>query len=48
MKAAMGIQRSSCQGCVVLALAGRLDLAAAPTVQRAIRKQLAEQPPAIR
>jgi LuxR family maltose regulon positive regulatory protein len=43
----MRIQQSSRQGCVVLALAGRLDLAAAPQVQRAILKQLAEQPPAI-
>jgi LuxR family transcriptional regulator, maltose regulon positive regulatory protein len=43
----MRIQLSSHQGCVVLALAGRLDLAAAPQVQRAILKQLAEQPPAI-
>jgi LuxR family maltose regulon positive regulatory protein len=43
----MRIQQSSRQGCVVLALAGRLDLAAAPQVQRAILKQLAEQPRAI-
>jgi LuxR family transcriptional regulator, maltose regulon positive regulatory protein len=43
----MRIQQSSRQGCVVLTLAGRLDLAAAPQVQRAILKQLAEQPPAI-
>ena len=42
----MRIQRSS-EGCVVLTLAGRLDLAAAPQLQRAILKQLAEQPPAI-
>jgi hypothetical protein len=47
MKAAMRIQLSDRQGCVVLTLAGRLDLAAAPQVQRAILKQLAEQPPAI-
>jgi LuxR family transcriptional regulator, maltose regulon positive regulatory protein len=47
MKAAMRIQQSSRQGWVVLALAGQLDLAAAPRVQRAILKQLAEQPPAI-
>src|SRR5918993_757096 len=45
--AAMRIQQSSEQGCVVLALAGRLDLAAAPQVQRVILKQLAEQPPAV-
>jgi LuxR family transcriptional regulator, maltose regulon positive regulatory protein len=43
----MRIQQSSRQGCVVLAFAGRLDLAAAPQVQRAILKQLAEQPPAV-
>jgi ABC-type transporter Mla MlaB component len=43
----MWIQQSSQQGCVVLTLAGRLDLAAAPQVQRAILKHLAEQPPAI-
>jgi LuxR family maltose regulon positive regulatory protein len=43
----MRIQLSSRQGCIVLALAGRLDLAAAPQVQRAVLKQLAEQPPAI-
>jgi anti-anti-sigma factor len=43
----MRIQRSSQQGCVVLTMAGRLDLAAVPEVQRAILKQLAEHPPAI-
>ena len=43
----MRIQQSSRQGCVVLSLAGRLDLAAAPQLQRAILKQLAQQPPAI-
>jgi anti-anti-sigma factor len=43
----MRIQRSSRQGCVVLNLAGRLDVAAAPDVQRAILKQLAGHPPAI-
>jgi anti-anti-sigma factor len=43
----MRIQQSSHQGCVVLTLAGRLDLAAAPQVQRAILKQLAQHPPAI-
>jgi anti-anti-sigma factor len=47
MGAAVRIQQSSEQGCVVLALAGRLDLAAVPQVRRAIFKQLAEQPPAI-
>jgi anti-anti-sigma regulatory factor len=30
-----------------MTLAGRLDLAAAPQLQRAILEQLAEQPPAI-
>src|SRR5215218_5493470 len=43
----MRIQQSSQQGFVVLTLAGRLDLAAAPQLQRAILKQLAQQPPAI-
>jgi LuxR family maltose regulon positive regulatory protein len=43
----MRIQQSSHHGSVVLSLVGRLDLAAAPQVQRAILKQLAEQPPAI-
>jgi LuxR family transcriptional regulator, maltose regulon positive regulatory protein len=47
MGATMRIQQSSRQGCVVLALVGRLDLAAVPQVRRAILKQLAEQPPAI-
>src|SRR5215218_8749083 len=45
--AAMRIQESSQQGCVVLTLVGRLELAAVPQLQRAILKQLAEQPPAI-
>jgi LuxR family maltose regulon positive regulatory protein len=45
--AAMRIQRSSHQGCVVLTLAGRLDLAAAPHVQRAVLKELTGNPPAI-
>jgi LuxR family transcriptional regulator, maltose regulon positive regulatory protein len=43
----MRIQQSRRQGCVVLTLAGRLDLAAVPELQRAILKQLAEHPPAI-
>ena len=43
----MRIQESSQQGCVVLTLVGRLELAAVPQLQRAILKQLAEQPPAI-
>jgi anti-anti-sigma factor len=43
----MRIQQSNRQGCVVLTFAGRLDLAAAPQLQRAILKQLAQQPPAI-
>jgi LuxR family maltose regulon positive regulatory protein len=43
----MQIQQSSQQGCVVLTLAGRLDLAAAAQLQQAILKQLAWQPPAI-
>jgi anti-anti-sigma factor len=43
----MRIQRSSQQGCVVLTLAGRLDLSAVPRLQRAILKQLAQHPPAM-
>src|SRR5829696_2897791 len=43
----MDIRRSGRQGCVVLTLVGRLDLAAAPQVQRVILKELAEPPPAI-
>ena len=43
----MRIQQSSQQGCVVLTLAGQLNLAAAPQLQRAILKHLAQQPPAI-
>jgi LuxR family maltose regulon positive regulatory protein len=41
------IQQSHQQGCLVLTLAGRLDLHAAPQLQRAILKQLAEHPRAI-
>jgi LuxR family transcriptional regulator, maltose regulon positive regulatory protein len=43
----MRILQSNHRGCVVLTLAGRLDLAAAPQLQRAILKQLGERPPAI-
>ena len=43
----MRIQQSSRQGCVVLTLAGKLDLAAVPQLRRTILKQLADQPPAI-
>src|ERR671913_617490 len=46
-KAAMQIEQSSQQGCVVLTLVGRLDRAAVPQVRRVILKQLAEPPPAI-
>ena len=45
-KAAMRIQQSSHQGCVVQTLVGRLDLATA-TGQRAILSQLAEHSPTI-
>jgi anti-anti-sigma factor len=44
---AMQIQQSSHDGMTVLTLAGPLDLAAAPQLQRAILKQLAEPPPVI-
>jgi LuxR family maltose regulon positive regulatory protein len=43
----MRIEQSSHQGCVVLTLGGRLDVAAAPQLQRAILKQLADHPSAI-
>jgi anti-anti-sigma factor len=43
----MRIEQSSHQGCVVLTLGGRLEVAAAPQLQRAILKQLADHPPAI-
>jgi LuxR family transcriptional regulator, maltose regulon positive regulatory protein len=43
----MQIEQSSQQGSVVLSLAGRIDPAAAPQLQRAVLKHLAEQPPAI-
>jgi LuxR family transcriptional regulator, maltose regulon positive regulatory protein len=43
----MRIVQSNRQGCVVLSLAGRLDLDAAPQLQRAILKHLGERPPAI-
>jgi LuxR family transcriptional regulator, maltose regulon positive regulatory protein len=46
-KAAMRIEQSSQQGSVVLSLAGRIDLETAPQLQRAVLKQLAEQPRAI-
>jgi anti-anti-sigma factor len=43
----MQIQQSSQDGMTVLILAGPLDLAAAPELQRAILKELAQPPPAI-
>jgi anti-anti-sigma factor len=43
----MQIQQSSQDGMIVLTLAGSLDLATAPQLQRAILKQVADQPPAI-
>jgi anti-anti-sigma factor len=43
----MQIQQSGHQGLCVLTLSGRLDLAAVPQVQRAIRKQLAGAPEAV-
>jgi anti-anti-sigma factor len=43
----MQIQPSSQDGMTVLTLARRLDLAAAPQLQRAILKHLAQHPPAI-
>ena len=43
----MQIEQASQQGHVVLSLTGRIDLAAAPHLQRVVLKHLAEQPPAI-
>ena len=43
----MQIEQSSHQGCVVLTLAGRLDLGAAHQLQRAILGQLAQHPSVI-
>ncbi len=43
----MEIQRLERAGCVVLAIAGRLDMAAAPQVRRALLKCAAGQPVAI-
>jgi anti-anti-sigma regulatory factor/anti-sigma regulatory factor (Ser/Thr protein kinase) len=41
------IEQSARNGCVVLTLTGRLDLGAAPVVQRALLKSLNEEPTAI-
>ena len=43
----MEIVQSTREGCTVLALRGRLDRPAAPRLQRALRKRLAEQPVAV-
>lgn len=43
----MEIEQSARDGCVVLALTGRLDLGAAPVVQRALLRCLNEEPRAI-
>jgi len=43
----MRIEQSSQQGSVVLSLAGRIDLAAAPQLQRVVLKHLAAKPTAI-
>jgi LuxR family maltose regulon positive regulatory protein len=43
----MQIEQSSQQGSIVLSLAGRLDLAAAPRLQRIVLKQLTQPPQAI-
>jgi LuxR family transcriptional regulator, maltose regulon positive regulatory protein len=47
MEGSMRIQQSSRHGCVVLTLAGRLDLPAAARLQWVILKHLSEQAPAI-
>jgi anti-anti-sigma factor len=43
----MHIEHSARDGCIVVTLVGDLDLAAAPSVQRALLKSLAEQPDAV-
>jgi anti-anti-sigma factor len=43
----MDIEHSARDGCIVVALVGRLDLAAAPKVRRALLKHLADQPDAV-
>jgi anti-anti-sigma factor len=43
----MHIQQSVRDGCIVVTLTGDLDIAAAPTVQLALLKGLAEQPDAV-
>ena len=43
----MQIDQYALDGCIVLALSGDLDIAAAPQVQRAVLKCLAEQPDAV-
>jgi anti-anti-sigma factor len=43
----MRIDQYALDGCIVLALTGDLDIAAAPQVQRAVLKCLAEQPDAV-
>ena len=43
----MQIEQSSQQGSIVLSLAGRIDLAAAPQLQRIVLKQLTQPPAAI-
>jgi anti-sigma B factor antagonist len=44
---AVHIQQSARDGCIVVTLTGDLDIAAAPKVQRALLKGLAEQPDAV-
>lgn len=43
----MHIEHSARDGCIVVTLVGELDLAAAPKVQRALLKHLADQPDAV-
>lgn len=43
----MHIEHSARDDCIVVRLVGHLDLAAAPKVQRALLKYLAEQPDAV-
>jgi anti-anti-sigma factor len=47
MRLPIRIDQHALDGCIVLALTGELDVAAAPQVQRAVLKALAEQPDAV-
>jgi anti-anti-sigma regulatory factor len=40
----MEIQHSMCDGCLVVTLAGSIDLFSAPQIRRTLLKDLAKQP----